>query len=69
VLAGAKLLMDGKPADVFSHEDELKEIGLDLPAVARMASAMRAHGMDAPQDIITLAELEKFVLKMTGGGA
>ena len=38
VLSGAKLLMDAPPAEVFSREAELKEIGLDLPAVAKIAS-------------------------------
>jgi energy-coupling factor transport system ATP-binding protein len=67
VLAGAKLLMDDTPAAVFSHEAELKAIGLDLPAVARIASALRERGKAVPQDVIRLSELEKYVVSMTGG--
>ena len=68
VLSGAKLLMDGTPAEVFSREEELRAIGLDLPAVTRIASALRARGLDVPQDIITLSTLEQSVLSMLGGG-
>ena len=67
VLSGAKLLMDDVPAEVFSHEAELKDIGLDLPAVAKMATALRAHGKAVPREVIRLAELEQYVLSMTGG--
>ncbi len=66
VLGGAKLLMDDSPAAVFSREAELKNIGLDLPAVARMASVLRAHGKAVPQEVIRLTDLEKFVISMTG---
>lgn len=67
VLSGAKLLMDDVPAEVFSHETELKEIGLDLPAVARMASALRARGKAVPRDVIRLSDLEQCVLGIVGG--
>ncbi len=66
VLSGAKLLMDDSPAEVFLRKEELKSIGLDLPAVAKMASALRERGMDVPHGVITLHELEKFVLKTAG---
>ncbi len=67
VLSGAKLLMDGMPAQVFSREKELRTIGLDLPAVTRIASLLRAKGADIPQDIITLEALEHAVAGLLGG--
>lgn len=67
VLSGAKLLLDDMPANVFAREAELKEIGLDLPAVAKMASALRAQGKAVPKEIIRLTDLEKYVLEMLGG--
>lgn len=67
VLSGAKLLMDDAPANVFAREAELKAIGLDLPAVAKIASALRAQGKTVPKEIIRLTDLEKCVLEMLGG--
>jgi energy-coupling factor transport system ATP-binding protein len=67
VLSGAKLMMDDAPSAVFSREAELKGIGLDLPAVAKMASALRARGKAVPQEVIRLGELEQCVLGMLGG--
>ncbi len=66
VLNGAKLLMDAVPAEVFSRETELKQIGLDLPAVVKIASALRAHGRDVPQEAVRLDQLEQSVLGMLG---
>jgi energy-coupling factor transport system ATP-binding protein len=62
VLSGAKLLMDAAPAEVFSHEEELKKIGLDLPAVAKIASGLRARGRAVPGEVIRLEQLEQSVL-------
>lgn len=66
VLSGAKLLMDAVPAEIFSRETELKQIGLDLPAVVKIASALRAHGRDVPQEAVRLDQLEQSVLGMLG---
>jgi energy-coupling factor transport system ATP-binding protein len=62
VLSGAKLMMDDTPAAVFAREAELKEIGLDLPAVAKIASGLRERGFDVPRDVIRLKQLEQYVL-------
>lgn len=66
-LKGAKLMMDGTPAEVFARGDELKEASLDVPSVADIASMLRARGKDVPQDVIRLDELELFTEKMLGG--
>ena len=44
VLSGAKMLMDNVPAQVFSKEQVLKEVGLGLPYVAKIANMLRARG-------------------------
>jgi ABC-type cobalt transport system, ATPase component len=67
VLSGAKLLMDAAPSEIFSREAELKDIGLDLPAVAKIASKLRARGKTVPQEVIRLDELERCVLGILGG--
>ena len=66
VLSGAKLLMDDTPSAVFSRETTLKETGLDLPAVAKIASQLRAAGKQVPGDVIRLSQLEQNVLSILG---
>lgn len=49
--------MDGTPRDVFSHVDELKDMGLDVPVSAEIALRLRTRHIDVPDHIITKEEL------------
>lgn len=64
VLNGAKLIMDDKPYKVFMREKEIKETGLGLPAVAKMALMLRECGKHIPEDVIKLDDFEKHVAQM-----
>ena len=64
VLSGARLVMDDTPQKVFLREDELKGIGLDIPYVARIASALRTKGLNVDNDVIRLDELEEAVKRL-----
>ncbi len=48
VLAKGRLVLEGTPSEVFSHGDELTELGLEEPFCARLAEALRARGVDIP---------------------
>ena len=51
------------PKAVFSHSDELSNMGLSLPAPCRVVALLRAKGVDAPADICTREDLESFLLR------
>ena len=63
-LGGAKMIMDDIPARVFASGKVLKEIGLDLPYVSKIAAELRARGKDVPEGLIRLDELEDCVTGM-----
>lgn len=48
VLNQGRLVRVDTPAEVFLQEDELLSIGLDLPAACKLATALRARGMEIP---------------------
>ena len=50
------------PRAVFSHSEELSEMGLSLPAPCRVAALLRKQGVDAPADVCTREDLEAFLL-------
>ena len=54
------------PKAVFSHSDELAEMGLSLPAPCRVAALLRAKGKDVPLDICTREDLEDSLLRRMG---
>jgi energy-coupling factor transport system ATP-binding protein len=64
VMSGAKMVMDNTPSYVFRSGTAIREIGLDLPSVAKMARGMRQAGCSVPDDIIKLDDLEAYVAEM-----
>ncbi len=66
VLNGANVIMDDAPAKVFLRESELREVGLDLPAVAKIAASLREKGMPVPEDVIRIGDLEGCIAGILG---
>ena len=46
VLSDAKLIMDGSPEQVFTHAQQLQELGLDIPEITRVFLQLRKLGVD-----------------------
>lgn len=67
VLNGAKLIMDDTPSKVFLKKKQLKEIGLDIPYVSRIAQSLREHGKNVPEDVIRFAQLEECITRILEG--
>ena len=53
IMDRGKIKMDGEPAEVFRHEDELKAMDLDVPCAVQMASELRKLGVDIGEDIVS----------------
>ena len=47
----------GSPAEVFAHGDELRAIGLDVPAPQKLASELREAGVNLPRDLYDVETL------------
>lgn len=62
VLEHGEILMDGKPKEIFSRHEELREIGLDVPQITELMIKLKERGMDIPTDVLTVEEAE-MVLK------
>ena len=54
------------PKTVFSHSEELAEMGLSLPAPCRVAALLRAKGKDVPLGICSREDLEESLLRRMG---
>ena len=65
VLNGARIAMDGTPAEVFVHGHELEAMGLDIPEVTRVFMKLQEMGLDVPtvhtleQAVSVLKELKE----------
>ncbi|MCD8153864.1 MAG: energy-coupling factor transporter ATPase [Clostridiales bacterium] len=57
VMDSGNLVMEGKPREIFSQVDRLKNLGLDVPQVTLLAHALHESGVDVPEGILTAEEL------------
>jgi energy-coupling factor transport system ATP-binding protein len=53
VMDGGKIILDATPEEVFSHVEQLKSVGLDVPQATELCHELRAGGVDLPNNIIT----------------
>lgn len=57
VMDQGELVMQGTPREIFSHVEEMRKYGLDVPQVTMLAHELRKSGMQLPEDILTREEL------------
>ena len=68
VLNGACLAMEGTPAQVFAHSDELAQMGLDVPQITRVFMRLRELGVDVP-NVYTIEQAVDALSRLRGGTA
>jgi len=64
VMDEGKVVMDGKPREIFSRVKELKYYGLDVPQVTELTFELKEAGMPLPEGIISREELVKALLPL-----
>ena len=62
VLNSGEKVMYGSVANVFSRYDELKSIGLDIPAVTRVLLQLKEMGFDVDTNAYTIEQVTKNIL-------
>ncbi|MCM1149454.1 MAG: energy-coupling factor transporter ATPase [Butyricicoccus sp.] len=66
VFSGGHVALDGTPAEVFSHADELKGMGLAVPQATEIALALKKRGVDIEESIYTINYLRKLLVSLRG---
>lgn len=69
VMDEGRVVMDGKPREIFSRVRELKSCGLDVPQVTDLAFRLKEAGMPLPDGILSREELVKVLLPLLKGEA
>lgn len=64
VMDEGKIVMDGKPREIFSQVDQLKSYRLDVPQVTELADKLKKMGMPLPDGILTRKELMEELLPL-----
>lgn len=66
VLNGSNLAMDGTPAEIFAHADQLVEMGLSIPQVTKVFLHLRHMGLDV-ENVYTVEQAVAALNKIRGG--
>ena len=61
VMHEGEVILDGKPQEVFSHEEELRAVNLDVPLTIELATKLREEGIEVPRNIIEMEEMVEYL--------
>ena len=57
VMKSGKIIMEGKPKDIFKEVEVVKSAGLDVPQVTELSYRLSKEGIKLPPDILTVEEM------------
>ncbi len=64
VMNEGAIVFDGPPRQVFRHVEELKSIGLTVPATVELCWQLRQEGLDLPLDALSVEECAAALLSL-----
>ncbi len=67
VMEKGKAVMEGKPREVFTQVEELKNIGLDVPPMTELAHRLRADGFPIAGEPMTVKEMVEELCRLKQG--
>ena len=59
VMEDGNIVLRGKPREVFSHVDEIKKLGLDVPQVTELAHELKKDGLEISTEVLNIQEMVK----------
>ena len=68
VMNRGEIAMNGTVDEVFSHAAELQEMGLNVPEITRIFTALHDKGFDVPPNIYSVEEGVRILRSFTGRG-
>ena len=67
VIDHGKIVKQGSPKEVFSHPEELWELGLSVPQVTELFDMLRCLGAELPEGVISEEEGAKLLYELVCG--
>ena len=68
VMDDGKLVMSGKPKEIFSQVEKLKELRLDVPHVTELAYELQKEGVPLKNGILTSEEFTEELIRVRNEG-
>lgn len=67
VINDGTILLDGAPCEVFSHIEELRAVGLDVPQGTALLYELSREGLALPSGLTVPSDCTKAILSLMGG--
>lgn len=64
VMDQGKVVMSGRPREIFERVEEIKSYGLEIPHATEAAYRLRKKGLPLPKDILTREELVEAICQL-----
>ena len=64
VMDKGKLILDGKPRDVFANVEKMKNIGLDVPQVTELSYELQKVGINIDTRILDVNEMVNAICQL-----
>lgn len=68
VMADGEIKMDDTPAEIFTHHELLKSMGLDVPQVCSVLEKLREKGINISDKIYTVTDAKNEILRLLKRG-
>jgi energy-coupling factor transport system ATP-binding protein len=68
VLHQGKVVLDGTPKEVFSHTQELLDVGIKVPQVSMVVNSLRSRGYNIDAGIFTVEQAAEDIFDSLRGG-
>ncbi|MCI5644025.1 energy-coupling factor transporter ATPase [Peptoniphilus sp. SGI.035] len=59
VMEDGNIVLRGNPREVFSHVEEIKKLGLDVPQVTELAHELKKEGIEISTEVLNIEEMVK----------
>ena len=59
-----KIIYDASPREVFSHAEELRKIGLDVPQMTELGKKLAEAGWAFGETVLTVEEMKRKLLEV-----
>ncbi|MEG1869991.1 MAG: energy-coupling factor transporter ATPase [Oscillospiraceae bacterium] len=68
VMNKSEVFMHDTIQNVFTHAEEIEQMGLSVPQITQVVMGLRARGFDLPANIYTVSEAKNALIKLVGKG-
>lgn len=61
IMNDGEIILDGSPMEVFSQEEKIMKVNLDVPIAVELAGRLRRRGIKVPGDVVTVEDMVNFI--------